>query len=142
VPDDVDLEAVLARSFDLTEAGPVDAGTTARLRREGSLCLVRPDGQGVLLRPRADAFTGVRDLDSERLEHALVGVPHETRYQHGVEHTLAALGAGEAQYGVLLRPVTVAQIAATAHEHALMPPKSTFFAPKPRTGLVLRELDA
>ena len=42
--------------------------------------------------------------------------------------------------GVLLRPVTVAQIRATADEGALMPPKSTFFWPKLRTGLVFRDV--
>jgi uncharacterized protein (DUF1015 family) len=36
--------------------------------------------------------------------------------------------------------VTVEQIRATAHEGALMPPKSTFFWPKLRTGLVFRRV--
>ena len=48
--------------------------------------------------------------------------------------------AARPQYGVLLRPVTVDQIRATADEGALMPPKSTFFWPKLRTGLVFRDL--
>jgi len=34
----------------------------------------------------------------------------------------------------------VAQIRATAGEGALMPPKSTFFWPKLRTGLLFRDL--
>ena len=46
--------------------------------------------------------------------------------------------AGEAEAGVLLRPATVAQIAATAHGGDRMPPKTTFFYPKPRTGFVFR----
>jgi uncharacterized protein (DUF1015 family) len=40
---------------------------------------------------------------------------------------------------VLLRPATVDQIAQTAHSGVRMPPKTTFFSPKPRTGLVYRE---
>jgi uncharacterized protein (DUF1015 family) len=36
--------------------------------------------------------------------------------------------------------VTVAQIVAIAHGGERMPPKSTFFWPKPRTGVVLRSL--
>ena len=61
-------------------------------------------------------------------------------YQHGVDHVRDAVAAGEAQAGVLLRPVTVAQILEIAHGGERMPPKSTFFHPKPRTGIVFRDL--
>ncbi len=47
---------------------------------------------------------------------------------------------GDAQFGVLLRPATVAQIEDTAHGGERMPPKTTFFHPKPPTGLVFRAL--
>jgi uncharacterized protein (DUF1015 family) len=40
----------------------------------------------------------------------------------------------------LIRPVTVAEIQRTADEGLLMPPKSTFFTPKLRTGPVVRPL--
>ena len=49
-------------------------------------------------------------------------------------------GKGEAQAGVLLRPVSVSQIAAAAAAGRRLPEKTTFFAPKPRTGLVFRNL--
>ena len=55
-------------------------------------------------------------------------------------HVRNAVAKGEAQAGVLLRPVTVAQILEIAHGGERMPPKSTFFFPKPRTGLVFRDL--
>ena len=42
--------------------------------------------------------------------------------------------------GILLRPATVTQIAAAAHAGRRMPAKTTFFYPKPRTGLVFRLL--
>ena len=141
IPATVDLPAHLARSFTLEPAGPVDASFAAAVVHHRCLCLVAPDGHGTFLAPRAGAFDGLRDLDSLRLEAALDGVAHEKRYQHGVDHVLAALAAGEAQWGVLLRPVPIAEIRRTATEGALMPPKSTFFAPKPRTGLVIRPLD-
>ena len=49
---------------------------------------------------------------------------------------------GAADAAVLLRPVTVAEIrAAAAYAGARMPQKTTFFSPKPRTGLVFRTLD-
>jgi uncharacterized protein (DUF1015 family) len=41
---------------------------------------------------------------------------------------------------VLVRPATVAQIEATAHGGERMPPKTTFFHPKLKTGLVFRDL--
>ena len=62
------------------------------------------------------------------------GVPHVLRYQHGVGNVLAALERGEAQAAVLIRPVSVREIERTAREGLLMPPKSTFFTPKLRTG--------
>jgi uncharacterized protein (DUF1015 family) len=135
-----DLPAVLARSFTLADAGPVSAATVGAMRERGALCLVGPDGAGTYLMPRADVFGGVRDLDSARLDHALAGMAHRLAYQHGVGEVVAALRTGAAPWAVLLRPVTVAQIRATAGEGALMPPKSTFFWPKLRTGLVFRDL--
>jgi uncharacterized protein (DUF1015 family) len=48
--------------------------------------------------------------------------------------------SGKAQAGVLLRPVAVTQIASTARAGRRMPTKTTFFHPKPRTGMVFRRL--
>jgi len=45
---------------------------------------------------------------------------------------------GEAQAGLLLRPATVGQILDIAHGGERMPPKTTFFHPKPCTGVVFR----
>jgi len=42
---------------------------------------------------------------------------------------------------VLIRPTGIVEIRRTADERVLMPPKSTFFTPKLRTGPVLRPLD-
>jgi len=50
------------------------------------------------------------------------------------------LRAGQAKCAVLIRPVSLAEIRRTADEGLLMPPKSTFFTPKLRTGLVVRPL--
>ena len=49
--------------------------------------------------------------------------------------------AGDVDAGVLVRPATVAQILDIAHGGERMPPKTTFFYPKPRTGMVFRALD-
>jgi uncharacterized protein (DUF1015 family) len=72
---------------------------------------------------------------------ALAALPtHDVTFQHGPENVRRAVAAGEAQAGVLLRPASVAQIEATAHGGERMPPKTTFFHPKPKTGLVFRDL--
>jgi uncharacterized protein (DUF1015 family) len=142
LPAGTDLEAVLARRFDFSPIEPVTPAITGRMLEVGALCLVHPDGRGQLLRPRPAGFLGVPDLDTARLDAALGEVPVTVDYQHGVEHVLEALTQGRATHGVLLRPVSVERIAENANAHALMPPKSTFFAPKPRTGLVLRSLES
>ena len=56
--------------------------------------------------------------------------------------TVAAhVAKGNADAAVLLRPVTVETIRAAAAAGLRMPEKTTFFAPKPRTGMVFRSLD-
>jgi uncharacterized protein (DUF1015 family) len=92
-----------------------------------------------LLTPKPEALRSARDLDSSRLDVALAALPtHELTFQHGVDHVVARVDKGEADAGVLLRPATVAQIIDIAHGGDRMPPKTTFFHPKPRTGVVLR----
>jgi uncharacterized protein (DUF1015 family) len=62
-------------------------------------------------------------------------------YQHGVAEVLDVLRAEPGASAILIRPTSLEQIERTAREGVLMPPKSTFFTPKLRTGLVLRPLD-
>lgn len=128
--------------FEMTSAGVVGPGHAREVVELGAMCLVHSDGHGTFMKPRPECFEGVRDLDSARLEHALTRVPsYELSYQHGVSNIVSALAAGDASAGVLLRPVSVAEIRRTADEGLLMPPKSTFFTPKLRTGLVVRPLN-
>ena len=89
----------------------------------GAFLAVGADGVEVVL---AAALTGIGD--------------HELTYQHGTDRAQAAVAADEADWAVLIRPVTVAAIEANAHTGDRMPPKSTFFFPKPRTGIVFRSL--
>jgi uncharacterized protein (DUF1015 family) len=134
------LREQLDRHF--TSGGTTDiTATTARSAVEfGALCFIGPDGAGEWLIPRSEAFAGVRDLDSARLEHALADLEHEVAYQHGVAEVLERVTTEDWTAGVLIRPVTVAEIERTASEGVLMPPKSTFFTPKLRTGLVMRPI--
>jgi uncharacterized protein (DUF1015 family) len=135
-----DLVAALDTSFERSDAGTPDDSTLATMDDEGVLCLIGPDGAAQWLRARPGAFDGVRSLDGAWLEHALGDLAHSVTYQHGVDHVVDAVTSGTAAAAVLIRPVSVAEIERTAREGALMPPKSTFFTPKLRTGLVVRSL--
>lgn len=139
IPAGTDLLTALSSSFETSPAGTVTAQTLQQMTERGALCLVHPDGSGTFLTPKPAAFAGERDLDTARLERALAHLTHTKAYQHGVDNIVSAVTTGKAQYGVLLRPVPIAEIERTAHEGLLMPPKSTFFAPKPKTGLVFRQ---
>ncbi|MDO8389199.1 MAG: DUF1015 domain-containing protein [Actinomycetota bacterium] len=131
----------LSPYFEVAEAGPVMPAFATEVVRRGALCMVRPDGTGVWLTPKPAAFADVRALDGAYLEHALRDHDPDVTYQHGVQHVVQRVAAGEAGVGVLIRPTSITEIRRTADERLLMPPKSTFFTPKLRTGLVLRPLD-
>ncbi|HSL73504.1 MAG TPA: DUF1015 domain-containing protein [Ilumatobacteraceae bacterium] len=135
-----DLVGALDACFERSDAGAPGPDTLATMDRDEVLCLVSPDGQAQWLAPRPGAFDGVRSLDGAWLEHALADVEHHVTYQHGLDHVVDAVVTGSAVAAVLIRPVSVAEIERTAREGALMPPKSTFFTPKLRTGLVIRSL--
>ncbi len=135
-----DLVEALDVCFERGDAGTPDGNTLATMDDDGVLCLVAPDGTAQFLRPRPGAFDGVRSLDGAWLEHALADLAHSVTYQHGVDHVVDVVTSGAADGAVLIRPVSVAEIERTAREGALMPPKSTFFTPKLRTGLVVRSL--
>jgi uncharacterized protein (DUF1015 family) len=134
------LEA-LAAAFEFEPAGRPDATTLAEMVARGALYLVAPDAQGGWLVPRPGAFDGIRSLDGAWLEHLVADVPGLTvTYQHGVDLVVDQVERGSAAAAVLIRPVSVAEIERTAREGLLMPPKSTFFTPKLRTGFVIRPL--
>jgi len=135
-----DLVTALDACFQRSAAGTPDDQTLATMDRDAMLCLIGPDGSAQWLAPRPGAFDDVRSLDGAWLEHALADLDHRVTYQHGVDHVVDAVTSGAAAGAVLIRPVSVAEIERTAREGALMPPKSTFFTPKLRTGLVVRSL--
>ncbi len=140
LPDGTDILTALAPWFEDAGEPPTDVPVTTAMVLRGCLTLVLPDRE-VLLRPRPEALADARDLDSSRLHVGLAALAdHQLTFQHGVDNVRAAVRSGAAQAGVLLRPATVAQIEATAHGGERMPPKTTFFHPKPKTGLVFRGL--
>jgi uncharacterized protein (DUF1015 family) len=144
----LDLDAAtladhLSGCFDVVGRHPVTPRLLAHMVEHGCLALIgAPDEPATLVTARPGAFPAdLPDLDSARLEHALglgTASAPTVRFQHGFGHVVEALRSRSAASAVLLRPVPVATIESMARARALMPPKSTFFAPKPRTGVVLR----
>lgn len=133
------LTAALNQCFDLTPADRPDESTLAAMQDEKFLVLVG-NGAWWKLTPKRGVFDDVRALDGVWLESALAEVDVSVAYQHGLAETLNAVEHQDATAAVLIRPVSVAEIERTAREGLLMPPKSTFFTPKLKTGLVIREL--
>ena len=91
----------------------------------------------------ADEPEVLRHVDSARFDAqvrpALRGATVIFRSDAAAVAALVEKGAADA--AVLLRPVSVAQIRAAAFDGVRMPEKTTFFSPKPRTGMVFRSLD-
>ena len=108
-----------------------------------SLALVMPSGawllspQGRHARRRPGA-----DLDSSMVALVIAELPdHELEFVNSWQDGGRGRSPSEqAQAVVLLRPVSVEQIAEWAHAGRRMPPKTTYFHPKPRTGMVFRPL--
>ncbi|SPF68302.1 Uncharacterised conserved protein UCP033563 [Propionibacterium ruminifibrarum] len=132
-----DLVAALERFFTVE---PLDEelspATLARMVAEGRLVLLSPDGRACWLTARPGVFDDVRSLDGAWLEKALGDTSAVFSYQHGLDEMREAVTGHTA--GILIRPTSLDEIMRTAREGLLMPPKSTFFTPKLRTGFVMR----
>jgi uncharacterized protein (DUF1015 family) len=123
------------------------------MERTGTLGMV--DGKGLaLIDPRRDTLQAgfdripkeVHDVDAARFDLMLgrlslsVELPRFD-YRHDALTVAGMVLKGDADMAILLRPVSVAQIEAVAEAGERMPQKTTFFQPKPLTGLVFRSLD-
>ena len=138
LPDGFDPAEALTTEFEVGDGGAPGPDLADRLAEaDASALVVR--GKAWWLRPRPNGSAD--EPDAARVERALAAWPaHSTGYPHRAADVVAAVGAGHAQAGLLLRAPTVDQIARTAREGRRMPQKTTFFRPKPRTGLVFRLL--
>ena len=125
--------------------GVVASELETALASEYELDAAEPTGLAVVTSGGARPLRRLQDgdeIDSVVLDRALAQLPpHELTFQHAVDKVERAVRSGAADAGILLRPVTVDQITAYARAREKMPPKSTFFWPKPRTGTVFRSLE-
>jgi uncharacterized protein (DUF1015 family) len=148
-----DLRAALSGPFFVHAAGPnVPEGVAAlevAMRDGGSLGLVDRDGLALLMPTvelearMAELPPELREVDSARFDAGVLpAVPGATlAYRNDAQTVASQVAKGNADAAVLLRPVTVDTIRAAAAADLRMPEKTTFFAPKPRTGMVFRSLD-
>jgi uncharacterized protein (DUF1015 family) len=141
LPAGFDLVEALSEWFELTPTSSVDATIEARMLDGEGLALLTSGGTWLARPGKEVSAVATHDLDSSRLDVFIARLPSVTvSFQHGWDRCAAAVASGEAQAAVLLRPASISQIAAISEGGVRMPPKTTFFWPKPRTGMVLREL--
>jgi uncharacterized protein (DUF1015 family) len=147
------LRQRLAPGFEVIAAGANTPEAVARLvdsmRANAGLGLVDAEGLALLV---ADPVTASRALAAEPAPVAgtdaalfeAVALPllsgATIEYRHDAIAVAALVAKGVAGAAILLRPVSVADTRAAAIAGARMPQKTTFFAPKPRTGMVFRNL--
>ena len=144
---------------DLFDVSPLDStneaeGVLAAHRNQSTTCVVCLPGPrtfSLRLKPDVnltevglpDEIT-VRDLDIARIDRLvvdnLVGIAGEEAsrsYDASVGGVVNAVESGGAAAGVLVNPTGVEQVLAVADAGAFMPQKSTYFAPKVPSGLVI-----
>jgi hypothetical protein len=146
---DLDVRRGLAGAFTVVDTGPnTPEGIVtlwAQMRENDALGLVDRSGLALLLPAReiADVPEELRHVDSIRFDaYVRPAFPNAgISYRSDAGAVAALVEKGAADAAVLLRPVTVPQIRAAAFAGLRMPEKTTFFSPKPRTGMVFRSLD-
>jgi len=139
LPVGFDLVGALGASFELKPTPAEGPKLLSEMAHAGALALVTASGCW-LATPLARGTAAGYELDSSRIDAALVELPpHNLAYEHDIAAALVAVSTGAATAAALCRPATVSQIARTARGGERMPPKTTFFWPKPRTGMVIRD---
>ncbi len=107
------------------------------------------------LRPKPSAFdpgNAVESIDADIVQRKFFSEvlrmtdPGDARLtfvgaNRDVRYLVGRVDSGDFEYAVTLPPVTMEQFAAVCRQNRIMPPKSTWFRPKIRSGLVIALLD-
>lgn len=144
-------EDCLAALNDVAEVTPVSSSMQARPPHRGVAGLYLGGSWHRMELPPAVGNGAVNGLDVERLRRSILDPvlgADELGVPGAVEYLPASLGFDELarrcdadnRVGFGLFPLSVRELMAVADEGGLMPPKSSFFAPKPRSGVFLRVL--
>jgi uncharacterized protein (DUF1015 family) len=80
-----------------------------------------------------DKLLGIKDLRSDKRIDFVGGI-------RGLEELSRRVDSGEMQVALALYPVTMDQLIRIADTGNIMPPKTTWFEPKLRSGLIIHEL--
>jgi uncharacterized protein (DUF1015 family) len=119
------------RKPDGTGFGPRQ-GAVVAVAREGEW-VVELGGTGDDTSAFAQTVLGpLLGVSDERVDHRVVFIPGYPGPE-ALRSRVASLGG----VGFLLHPPTIASIMAVSDAGGVMPPKATFFAPKPRSGVFL-----
>jgi len=137
----------LEKSFD------IDQNDQAEPAASGSVCMYA-DGKWFELTPKEAIPTdpvGALDVSvlQDRILAPLLGIddPRESNDIdfvggiHGTAELERRVDTGEAVIAFSLYPTTIEQLMDVADANLLMPPKSTWFEPKLRSGLLVNTLD-
>lgn len=147
----VDAATVLDRIREVGEVEEISVAWAeeARPRSSGVVAMLL-DGRWyrVTFRPEKVPPDARGSLDAALLQDLILGPVlgiSDARRDHRLQYVpgpagLAELEHHEAAVGFALHAATVSDVMAVADEGAVMPPKSTWFAPKVMTGLVVRRI--
>ena len=150
--------ASLGETFEVTE-GQWEPRTAEEVDRDGQSFRFGLYANGRLLSLRGDRellagrLTGPNSiawkrLDTTLLQETILG-PHldvssgdgSLSFTQSDAEAKRRVDASEASLAVLLEPMLIDTVEAVAEAGDKMPQKSTYFYPKPRTGLILRDLE-
>lgn len=152
-----DLNGLTPAAFrrELGRLGRLERTTDPLPPRSGVFCFYLDGGwERLALDPAAiDRRDPIRSLDVSVLQDRVLGPilgiadPRTDRRLdfvggvRGPEELERRVRSGEAALAISLHPTTVEQLLAVADAGSIMPPKSTWFEPKLRSGLFVHELD-
>ncbi len=141
LPEGTDIVGALEPFFDVAAADVPAPSLPERMEEAGGLALIEGADRAWLLTPRPQPAPDDLHTDTALLDQALAILPpHTLAFDPSLDSVIAQVVSGKASAAALLRPVDVRQIARTALAGRTMPTKTTFFHPKPRTGMVFRRL--
>jgi uncharacterized protein (DUF1015 family) len=101
----------------------------------------------------ADSLPGANSTAWKRLDTTLLQETFLSRYlgitsgdpslsfTQDIQEAIKRVNSGRADLAILLEPMLIDKVEAVAEAGDKMPQKSTYFYPKPRTGMVIRDLE-
>ena len=114
--------------------GPKGPAAVLELRDEAALAACpSPPGSPVRRLPSVALAWGV-------VERILHGDPSGVSYTAAAGKAVAAVDSGDARLAAFLPGIASSDVMAVVNAGERMPPKSTYFWPKPSTGIVIRSL--